>query len=712
MAVAPTKNALNQTGRRRITIGANVLLSTLLLIGIVAICQWWAFASPMRIDMTSSGVNSLSDGTTALLDSLETNVRLTSLYFEADLEAKDQSRYRQATQNLIDLYESDNRTKIRAEWINPLKDQQKFQALVERLRQIPKFQAEIGAYDELIKRYQDDIDQKIRAAVQNELALVTDAAAAGIGDTAKASPLAQIEVTLRQLESQLQARREKVDGLIALAMPEYDAAITELKTIYTQVGELFKRIGKFGQDVIAQGVSLEPQQLEYLQGANGRLVSIVGEMEGQSTKAQELEPLSINKLLNQMLPNSNAILVATDDDAAIVDFTSVWPPVDQSAARAPFERRAFKGEEKLTSAILRATHKEQTAIVFVRFGGMPLLTGGFMPGQPPAPYSVMSRQLEDANFIVREWDLKTQENPPEIEPVPTRTILVVLRPDFQQSPFQQQQSQPFSDAHREKIVNLLGDSGRALFIAGWAPMFGSFPAAYEYGNYLKDTWGIEVHHEALLLQAMNRAPGKYVIGQGSINLGELSLGDHAIVSGSRARQLVFPFCAPLLFTDTVPDGVEHTALATAPARDGLWGVKRLEKYKQQYEARQYHVKEPDDLEGPFILAVAATNGDAKIAVVSSRDFATDQVAFAREFAMTPNGITIRSRNPGNIGLFVNALHWLNDNTEFMNVGQPIDSAVLAIPEESTVKKVQVLTIGVWPAMALLCGTVAWWVRRR
>lgn len=712
MEVTQTPKAREYTGKRRMTIGASVLVSVFSVIIIVAICQWFAFQRPKRIDMTSAGVNSLSEGTTKLLNDLKTNVRLTSLYFEADLEEKDQSRYRQAIQNLIDLYEANNRTKISAEWVNPLKDQQKFQTLVDRLRKIPKFQAEIKAYDECIKRYQDDLDEKIDTAVQNELALVADATTAGINDNTKASPLAQIEVTLRQLESQLQARREKIDGLVALAMPEYASAVNELKTVYSQVSDLFKRIGKFGQDVITQGVTLPPKQIEYLQGANGRLVSIVGEIEGETTKVQKLEPLSIDKLLNQMLPNSNALLVETGDDATIVDFSSVWPPVDQSAGRAPFERRAFKGEEKLTSAILRATHKDQTAVVFVRFGGTPLLNGGFMPGQPPAPYGVMRQQLEDANFLVKEWDLKTQDAPPEIDPPPTRTIFVVLRPESQQSPFQQQQAQPFSDSHRKKILDLLGDKGRALFIAGWAPMFGSFPAAYEYADYLRKTWGIEVNHDALLLQAINRAPGQYVVTQGFFNIRDFAFGDQPIVNSPRARQLVLPLCAPLTLTDPAPEGVDRVALVSAPQRDGLWGVKKLEKYKQQMQVRDYLVKEPDDLEGPFTLAVTATKGDAKIAVVSSRGFATDQVAFAREPVMTPNGFAIRSRNPGNISLFVNTLHWLNDNTEFMNVGQPIDAAVLAIPKESTVKMVQALTIGVWPAMALLCGAVVWWVRRR
>ena len=112
------------------------------------------------------------------------------------------------------------------------------------------------------------------------------------------------------------------------------------------------------------------------------------------------------------------------------------------------------------------------------------------------------------------------------------------------------------------------------------------------------------------------------------------------------------------------------------------------------------------------LAVAATKGDAKVAVVSSREFAEDDVAFARELGMGPQGITIRTRNPGNVTLLINTMHWLNDNTAFMNIGKPIDAAVLEIPKPSTVKTVQALTIFVWPVVALACGGVMWWVRRR
>ena len=63
-------------------------------------------------------------------------------------------------------------------------------------------------------------------------------------------------------------------------------------------------------------------------------------------------------------------------------------------------------------------------------------------------------------------------------------------------------------------------------------------------------------------------------------------------------------------------------------------------------------------------------------------------------------------------MLINSLHWLNDNTQFMNIGQPLDAAVLDIKDESVVTMVKAITIFIWPALVLCCGGVAWWVRRR
>jgi hypothetical protein len=232
-------------------------------------------------------------------------------------------------------------------------------------------------------------------------------------------------------------------------------------------------------------------------------------------------------------------------------------------------------------------------------------------------------------------------------------------------------------------------------------------------DYLRDEWGIGVDTSALLIETMNIAPGKYVVGRRDfVNMEELDVTEHDIVTGATARQLTLPMCAPLDLSDSPPEGVEISRLVVMPPRDGIWGETNLPGFLDTARSREYLSREADDMEGPFDLAVAATKDDAKVVVVSSANFAVDNVAFARELALTSQGFTVRSRNPGNVALLVNSLHWLNDNTEFMNIGRPIDAAVLQIEKQSTVRAVQVLTIFVWPVLALACGGVAWWIRRR
>ena len=85
----------NQSSSKRIKIGANVTIATVLVFAIVAVCQMFVHYLPaMRMDMTSTRINSLSDATENLLGNLDTNVRLTSLYFETDLEDEDQPHFR------------------------------------------------------------------------------------------------------------------------------------------------------------------------------------------------------------------------------------------------------------------------------------------------------------------------------------------------------------------------------------------------------------------------------------------------------------------------------------------------------------------------------------------------------------------------------------------------------------------------------------------
>lgn len=706
--VAPTSSG------RRFRVGTNVLVATVLAIAIVVVAQVIAFRSHQRWDMTSSGINSLSEGTENLLRNLDRNIRLTSLYFETDRETKDQPRYRRAARDLLDLYEATNRAKVRADGINPLKDHEKYRKLIARLRGKTVFREELETYKARIDKYMNEVDPEIRALVQGELDRLSGMGGS-LGDSVSRSALGQVENAFHEMSSILDSSREQIETVSLADIPEYDRGINQLRTVYNQLSRTLKNIGAFGASEAQQAEGLSPDQVAFLREAGSRYTTVVGNIEAETTELQGLEPLKFNDLVAQLAPTTNALLVETDDDARVVDFSSVWPEVQQGGDSG-FDNRAFKGEEKLTSAILRTTHKEQTAVVFVRYAGPHSFMGGMFRQQPAAPYANMKLQLEDANFIVDEWDLQSSNDPPTIEPTPTRTIYLVLKPTApKMGPMgRPSQEPPFTDTHRQALLSAIEKDGRALFIAGWHPgPFGPIPSTYEYNDYLNDKWGIKVDTSALLIETINTEPGKYAIGRNDFfSMRKVRVSDHDIVSGALTRVVGLPMCARLELSTTPPDGVEHARLMTVPKTDGLWGETNIQGLMQRARSRQPLAPGEDDLTGPFDLAVAAGKDDAKIVVVSSATFATDNIAFAQAMALTSQGITIRARNPGNVPLLINSLHWLNDNTEFMNIGKPIEAAVLQIKSESTVAAIQALTIFGWPFLALVSGGMVWWVRRR
>lgn len=704
---------------RRMMIGSNVLIATLLVVAVVVVAQIIAFKSPSHWDMTSSGNNSLSDGTQNLLNSLDAPVRLTSLYFETDLQEKDQPRYRQAVDDLLKLYEAHNRSKVSTDWINPLNDHEKFQKLQARLTELKVFADQLVPYQQAVDTFKNELDEQVRALIREEVELLQPLMAGSIGGSGGGSSVAPIENLMMKRADLVEAISERVDTLTLSTPPQYTTAIAELRNLYNDLTKMFTDIGQYGADQASKNPKLSEAEKDFLSGARSRYAMLAASLAEQVTVLQGLEPLNLEKLWLQLSPTSNPILVETGGVAMIVDFGSIWPPLNQGgASNVSFDQRAFKGEEKLTSAILRATHKEQTAVTFVRYGGPPLFMGGFMPGMPPAPYANMKLQLEDANFVVQEWDVKSSDTPPKIDPAPTRNIFVLLKPAApKRGPMgQPSQEPPFGDSHRETIMKAIGDNGRILFMAGWYPgPFGPIPSTYEYNEYLEQNWGVKVDTEHMLIEVASTKPGEYGVARRdfwNMNQG-FGVGDHDIVSGPLARQLTLPWCAPVqLLEDSKPEGVEHHRLVWLNPRDVIWGVKNIMAYQKQLEQRDYLTKEPEDLTGTFDLAVAAEKADQKIVVVSAREFASDQMAFQRRMTIGPRGLQLVHVNPGNVTLMINSLHWLNDNTAFMDIGKPIDAAILEIKNPSTIKVVKGLTIFVWPTMALAFGCMVWWTRRR
>jgi hypothetical protein len=223
---------------------------------------------------------------------------------------------------------------------------------------------------------------------------------------------------------------------------------------------------------------------------------------------------------------------------------------------------------------------------------------------------------------------------------------------------------------------------------------------------------VDVQDDTLVLQASPIGPNEFRIGNSSVFLSRVTPGENVMVQGLGARRIGLPLVAPLSLVSDPPEDVSVEPLLAVEARDGLWGVKDVREYLRRQQERGYVSPAADALSGPFTVAAAAAKGDARTVVVSSMDFASDEVAFARGLVPTAEGVALVNLNPGNVALFVNALHWLAGNTQWMNLGRPIDTRVIDIAEGPTLKFVKVLSYGIWPALALLSGGIIWMVRRR
>ena len=718
MAIEPKKEPSAQSARSiRWVTGTNVLVASALAVALVAVLQWGGYTFNAKADLTSTQINSLSEGTEKLLRSLGEEVRITSLYFQTDLEGPEQAKFRGASADLIQLYRMANPSKVVTDYVNPLQDHQKRKDLFARLAGIPKFKDQVKPYETALETFEKTLAPQIADVLSKEQETLSEMAGAW-GEGREAEVLGSIRNFFSNQQQDLAAAQEGLQAARQAEVPDYTGVTSGLRTLYNAVQQIPKALDDFSAAQSAMLSKLRPDVAQYFKEAADRYRPLAEKVGSEAEKIASLPPFDLSRILQQYTPNGNCILVDTAKDARMITFSDTWPPAQSGAAPAKddFSSREFNGEAKISSAILQLTQEEKPAVVFARFGGPPLFFGGFQPNSPPAPYMQMKDHLEDLNFTVHEWDLAESMTPPPIDPKPSRVSYVVLKPTpAPQQPMMGQQQPPaqFGEPHRKALLGALGDKGRAIFIAGWYPsQYGPVPNPYEYRDYLRDTWGIDVLDDTLVIQAMPVGPKEFRLTRGAENMTQTSTADQPIVKGLGARRSGFPLVAPLKLADKPPQGVEITKLIWSPANDGRWGVKDIFQRAQEQQASGEFPKAADDLIGPFTVAAAAARGESKIVVVSSPSFAMDSVAFANDWVLTPQGLAVVKANPSNVTLFVNALHWLADNTQWMNLGRPIESRVLEISEGPTLTAVRALVYVVWPALALACGGVVWIVRRR
>ncbi len=716
---------------RRILYGANVAVTVVLAVVLMAIVNWAAGRFGGQIDMTRAGVNSLSPRTVQLVRSLDRDVTITSLFSVALKEIRPHAeKHKQLVADLLDLYENAGRGRVAVFQLDPGQSPERVDELLKRLADKPAYRDEAKPHAESLARF-PELGARVSELVQSELARVEDLVRAD-QRLNRVPELAIIARLMRQTVGDIQAALGDVETLKTEAIPRYGAALDIVRdTLNTTRSGLQSAVQWMTQD--AQGLEwmAEDARAFFLESAP-RYQTLLEAIDAELASVQDLKPVELEQLY-ESLKAGQTILVETDEKARVLTQEDVLPfRADRNAPAPPDgDLREFAGEAAVSSAILQLTQKDKTAIVFARYGGSALLAPDFsqmnpMAPPPEAPFGRLGGILEKENFQVAEWDVQMQPDPPVVEGA-ARTVYVVFPPREPQSPnpMQPPREPPITDEQKQKILDAARGAGMAIFLVGWQPPANPMiPMAPEYAfaEQLKSEWGIEVSSKHLAVEFTPNPQREGVWVPASRNPLVLTseairFTEHAIGRPLQSLPVGLQAAAPLRLAAPAqrPAGVTLETIAETPASDDIWAISDLARTEEDFEKRQGTQRYDDDVAAPFAVGVAASNDKGqRLVVISSEQFASDAVLDSASLVQIGNVLQLAQSYPGNADLFLNAVHWLTGDADRISVGPQRG----AVPRLDRLKEGPVATflsvffVGIWPGLALAAGALVWFTRRR
>lgn len=725
--------SVNQAGRR-VVFGLNVLLSALLALALVVVLVYLAQRFKSQVDLTSTGSNSLSPRTRQLLNGLNEDVRITGLYalvLKEELQKAAQKR-KDTVADLLSLYEALGRGKVTTGMIDSIKEASKRNELLARIRSKPGYADESKPHQEALAAFPALNQQIIQLAENDSKAMkeffATNDRLRGVRE------YGIVYNNLAIVNRDATAKAEEIAGLTEGETPRYGRAVDSLREYLTRTRGILQDASNWLGGDAAKVQGLTPELLAFFQGARERYQPVLTAIDEVLKKTENLKEPKLDEAYDTLTRSSElAVIVETKDQARVLALEDVWPFNPDASLSASGDNREFNGEEAISSAILQLTQKEKVGVVFVRFGGESPIKPDFsrvnpmMMELPRAPYQMLDQRLQKANFVTAEWDVSKDKAPPKVEGA-GKVIYVVFppAPPPQPNPMQPQPPAAMTPADRKIVTDAIAQSGMAIFLTGWSQPSSRMSLAgppYEYADYLKSEWGIEVRYQSLALHftPSPQNPGTYVIGNNAVLLDvpdDVRLSDHPIGRPLQAASGAFVMAAPLkTVEENKPAGVTVEVLAEAVSND-VWAVSDINKLQTDMREKQGVKPGEGDTRTPFAVAVAATNDKGhKIVVISSERMAADEVAEHRvPVAMTASLQVVYDRPyAANSDFVLNSLHWLSGDAARITAGGPRRGEVPRLDklkEGPAATFWRVFLVGIWPAIALLAGGAVWLMRRR
>lgn len=726
MAVSATMTA----SQRRFVYGVNVAVAVVLMVLALAIAGWAAGRFGGTYDWTSARLNSLSPRTVQLVRGLDQNVTITSLYSLALREIRPHAeKHKQHVDDLLDLYETAGRDRIATFRIDPQEQPDRVNDLLRRLSEKPAYRDEAAPHAEAIGRFAD-INARVTELVQAELPLIEEFARAD-QRLNRLPELAIIARMLRQTIGDAQSTEREVQTLTMEAIPRYGRAVELVRTHLGTARSNLQTAQEWMTGNAQNLAWLAEDARSFFAESRSRFAPLMELLDAEIAETRDLGMVELEQLY-ESLKLGQTVLVETPERARVLTQEDVWPfRMDRNAPTPPDgDTREFAGEQAISSAILQLTQTEKTGVIFTRFGGQPLLEpdySQFNPMAPPpqAPFSTLHGLLERENFEVTEWDVQSQPDPPMIENA-ARLVFVVFPPQEPQSPnpMQPPRTPPITEEQRQRIVSAVQDAGLALFVVSWRP-----PASplmpitppYAFGDYLRDSWGVDVKNSHLVIHFTPNPQREGVWIPRSRNATVISSGEgfrftnHEIGRPLQALPVGLQAAVPLTLAAEMPAGVTATPIAEVPETEDVWAIENLNRTDEDFQRRQGTQRYDDDLRSPFALAVAAeSEAGARLVVVASEQFAADAMLQSVQLVPIGGSLQIAQTYPGNADLFINALHWLTGDSARIAVGPQRGTVprLDKLKEGPTATFLRVFLVGIWPGLALAAGACVWFIRRR
>lgn len=717
---------------RRFVYGFNVLLQIALAAAAVVALVWFAQSFKSQIDLTRSGVNSLSPRTMKLLDRLDSNIRITGLYTVLSEYDERAQKRQDRVRDLLKLYEINGHGNVTADLVDPMKDLAQFQELLTRLKDKPAYADEaqmhrtaLAEFPTLLQRVQETLSAQVAEAQR----MTATAASEG-------SVLFEVARELERIVTRAENATAEVEEFSGAEIPQYARAVESARSYFELVTEYLKVVRDWVTQKGPSAANLSPDGLAFLQRAVTEHEPLIADLDAFIGRTRTLESTELEELGAQINRWANAppIIVESADRAEVLAFMDVWPFRRGGVPGPDGDDRDFAGEQSVSSAILKLTQDEKTAVVFTRYGGESPITPDFsqmnmmMRQMPRAPYGTLNELLEKQNFITYDWDVKTQKEVPQIEDA-ARTIYVVFppTPPPQTDPRRPSPEPAISPEDVQLVTDAIDQSGMAIFLTGWIPPQGPMPgmgtATYEYADYLRNSWGIDVEYEHIVLpfSPSPENPNLYVPTRKTqaavVETPTLTFTDHPITAPLQATAGGLDATCPLEIVDEgAPDNVEVAPLVELSDTQDTWAIKDLQQLNDDFRNQQGTRPRDADIRAPFALALAAQKGeDQRLVAFASKTFVSDRMLDQPGgFVLTDGGLQTYAAYPANSDLFINTLHWLTNDADRISVGvQQTDIPRLTkLKNDAWLRFWQIFLVGIWPGMALVVGGGVWLMRRR